>query len=177
MLKIFITDLDAYNQGYLVGEWVSLPLEMEELSIKIKDILENGKNICKDYHTHEEIFITDYEWDEVAVFEIEEYTNIKELNKEIYLLEEIEELDIVKFLLENHFCNDIEDAIDKIDNVVVYECQTMEQIAENFIEECYDLSNIPDIIASNIDYKSIARDLEIEGNFFEMGLNIYEYRD
>lgn len=25
MLKIYLTDLSAYNKGYLFGEWISLP--------------------------------------------------------------------------------------------------------------------------------------------------------
>ena len=63
MLKVYITDLAAYNSRVLVEEWVSLPME-EELSLKIKSILKAGEDECGNYEEHEEYFITDYEFDE-----------------------------------------------------------------------------------------------------------------
>lgn len=41
MLKIYVTNLSKYNEGVLVGEWVSLPCEgLEEVLNKISN---NGK--------------------------------------------------------------------------------------------------------------------------------------
>lgn len=51
----------------------------------------------------------------------------------------------------------------------------MEDIAYNLIEECYSFENIPDIIANNIDYEKIGRDLEIEGSYYKVNNDIYEY--
>jgi hypothetical protein len=36
MLKIYITDLAAYNSGYLRGEFITLPMEEKELEASIK---------------------------------------------------------------------------------------------------------------------------------------------
>ena len=30
-MKIYLTDLKAYNSGHLVGEWINLPIEEIEL--------------------------------------------------------------------------------------------------------------------------------------------------
>ena len=53
MLKVYITDLSAYNQGFLEGKWVDLSISEEELSNEIKEVLENGAKVCKETN-HEE---------------------------------------------------------------------------------------------------------------------------
>ena len=63
MLKVYITDLAAYNSGYLIGEWVTLPIEREELTNGIQQILQLGCVDCGNSETHEEWFITDYDWE------------------------------------------------------------------------------------------------------------------
>ena len=51
----------------------------------------------------------------------------------------------------------------------------MEDIAYDFIEECYNLDDMPNIIANNINYESIARNMEIEGSYYKIDADIYEY--
>ena len=53
-MRIYITDLEAYNSGHLVGEWLDLPMTTEELSEAIKDVLYSGRNECGDSHHHED---------------------------------------------------------------------------------------------------------------------------
>ncbi len=53
MLKIYLTNLGKYVEGYLIGEWVTLPVDDDELEEVKKRI---GIN-------NEEYFITDYESD------------------------------------------------------------------------------------------------------------------
>jgi antirestriction protein len=110
--------------------------------------------------------------------EIEEYTCLEKLNE---ITEAMEGIDAdgqkaIKFLLDNNFVSDIFQAIENYeDSVRIYEDSTMENIAENYIEECYNLDDMPSIIANNIDYESIARDMEIEGSFYRVDNDIYEY--
>ena len=51
-IKIFLTNLGKYVDGYLIGEWVKLPVPKD----KLNDIL---ARIGIDEH-NEEYFITDY---------------------------------------------------------------------------------------------------------------------
>ena len=38
-MQIYIADLEAYNSGYLKGEWIELPTENEELFLdKVKAV-------------------------------------------------------------------------------------------------------------------------------------------
>ena len=181
MLKLFITDLSAYNQGHLIGKWVSLPLEEHTLDKKAYNILEVGTTACKSKFYHEELFITDFEWDNSELMKIEEYSDIYEINEKLTSLEEEkfseDQLKAVAFLLENGLVKDFNEAIEKHDNVIIHENTSMEEIAYDFIRECYDLDSIPEILSNHIDYEAIGRDLEIEGSFFKEGNDIFEYCD
>ena len=174
-MRVYITDLEAYNNGHLVGQWYQLPMNEDLLAESIENVLQKGRDICGDTHFHEEYFITDYECD---YMEIEEYSNLTKLNEIAEAMENIDEEGVkaINFLMENNFVKDIFEAIETYeDSVRIYEDSTMEDIAYNFIQECYSLDDIPSIISNNIDYESIARDMEIEGSFYKIDSDIYEY--
>lgn len=44
MLEVYLTDLAAYNKGFLIGEWITLPCE--DLEDKLKKILDQGSCLC-----------------------------------------------------------------------------------------------------------------------------------
>jgi len=177
MLQIYITDLAAYNEGHLIGEFIELPKEESELIEDINRILGKGERICKTF-PHEEVFITDYEWSVLDLFKIGEYDNIQELNQKLLFLEsKVEEEDFpkVKFLLDYGFVSSLEESIEKLDLVVFYPNMTMFEVAEEYLENCYDLDSLPEIIQFHIDYEGIARDLELDGTFFQDRSGVFEY--
>ena len=55
LINIFVTNLGKYTEGHLIGEWLSLPCETEEIEEIMKKIGINER--------YEEYFITDYESD------------------------------------------------------------------------------------------------------------------
>lgn len=179
MLRIYLTDLAAYNKGYLFGEWVSLPCS--NLDETLSKILRAGEAMsyleCGYYEKHEEYFVTDYEWEDVELFEIGEYENIFALNEQLKLIESCStsELKAIAFLLSEQITSNLEDAITKVDDVIIYENQTMEDVAYDLMQELYNADALPSIIANHIDYDGIARDLEIDGNYRIIGGDIYEY--
>lgn len=73
MIRIYLTDLAAYNCGALVGKWITLPLTNEQLQIKISEVLSLGE-MAINTKDHEEWFITDYEWEDIDLFTQEEDT-------------------------------------------------------------------------------------------------------
>ena len=176
MLQVFITDLAAYNAGSLVGRWVQLPLDSFSLSQAISEVLTEGE-YAVDEENHEEYFITDYTWEDIDLKEIDEYENIYDLNNELRLVTDLnrDQLKAVKFLLDEGITSDIEDAICRAEDVTIHHNYTMEDIAYDLLHECYNLETIPSIIANNIDYDGIARDLEYEGVYWEIGGDVYEY--
>lgn len=176
MLQIFLTDLAAYNAGSLVGRWVQLPITGFELSQAISEVLTEGEHAV-DGENHEEYFITDYEWEDIDLKEIDEYENIYDLNDELKLLgkRDKDKLKAVKFLLDEGITLDIEDAISRAEDVTIHHNYCMEDVAYDLLHKCYNLKDIPDLIANNIDYDGIARDLEHDGTYWELNGDVYEY--
>jgi len=157
-MKIFLTNLGKYNEGELVGEWVEFPLSQGELQEVFDHI-----GINEEY---EEYFITDYECD---LYEVGEYENIDKLNDIAERIEKLdgEERNVVKALIQK-LDYTLDEAIEKVNNGdyrIYYDCDDMEDVAYQVVEECGYLENVPDDVARYFDYESFGRELEIEGNY------------
>lgn len=157
MLKIYLTNLGKYNEGYLIGEWVTLPIDDNDLEEVKKRIGIND--------SYEEYFITDYETD-IAGLEVGEYDNIEELNETAELLENLAdyEREVVEAFLSQGYS--IEKAIDnKDDAIVYYNCYDMTDVAEQYCNETGLLDEIPENLRYYFDFEAFGRDMEIEGTF------------
>ena len=162
-MSVFITDLAAYNQGFLIGEWVAMgELSNEELNQTIKKIFRLGEEACKD-ENHEEYFLTD--WDE-EFFEVGEYTNVYELNKEVARFNELNLDDTskkcVSFLMSENVVSDLDEALEKYEDCLIYEDMSFLDLAYQIVEEQYNLDDLPQFIANYFDYDALARDLELD---------------
>ena len=171
MLKIFITDLQAYNEGSLVGKWIELPLTAFELSQALSEVLSEGEFVTKT-DNHEEVFITDYE----AEITIGEYDDIYRLNELAEAMEAFSDEDLLKFKLLCHEGYNEREVIDTgLDSyeVEIYDFRdnksftdTYELLAEEFVDEGL-FGEIPKALEFYIDYSAIARDLRMEYTEFE----------
>lgn len=179
MLHIFLTDLAAYNKGYLYGKWITLPCD--NLQEEVESILKAGEELClrkcSYYEEHEEWFITDYEWKNVALFDIDEYSDIYKLNQEMNLLDGLDKdtLKAIAFLLQQNIVTTLDDALNGVDDVIVHSGQTLTDVAYELIQECYEVDKLPSIISNNIDYKAIANELRHDGRYFEQQFDVIEY--
>ena len=174
-MKIYITDLEAYNNGHLVGQWYQLPMNEDLLAESIENVLQEGRDLCKDSHFHEEYFITDYECE---YMNIDEYANITKLNEISQSMEGVsqEGIKAIHFLLDNYLVKDYSEALETYeDNVIVYEGCSMYDIAYDMVQESFDFVKIPSNFSNYIDYNALARDLEIEGRYYEIDNSVYEY--
>lgn len=176
MLEVYLTDLQAYNESALVGRWVKLPIHEKELAQTILEVLREGEVACGTTN-HEEYFLTDWEWKDHEFMEIGEYSDIYALNESLSDLEfkSDHELKAISFLLCEGLAMDIDDAISKADDVIVHENQNMEDLAYDLLQDCYSVDSLPSIIANNICYESVAKELEMDGTYFEVGNDVIEY--
>jgi len=158
MINIFITNLGKYNEGELLGEWVELPIDEEELQKVCERI-----GINEEY---EEYFITDYECDFMKIGEYESISNLNEISEKLGELDE-EEQKVVKALMSE--CSyTIDEAIEKVNNGdyrIYSDCNDMIDVAYQVVEECGYLNEVPDTVARYFDYESFGRDLGIEGTY------------
>ena len=177
-LRLAITSLSAYSNGVLHFEWLDLDenTENEAIQESIDRVLKRGDELSG-LSDSEEVFISDYEQDEEEIFPVHEYSEIYTLRDKVLLLAELEpyQQKSVKFLLDFGIVNDLDEAIEKADEVVCYENSTMKDVAEDWLEQCYDLDSMPTIITSNIDYDAVACELSACGEYFEVGNDVFQY--
>lgn len=171
-MRIYVANLAAYNAGYLVGEWIDLPLDEDELKSEIQKILDAWND---GYGPSEEWAIHDYE----LPFEIGEYTSPYKVNEWV---KRIEDAGVTWDLIEGFMTvfSDIEEVLDIIEqgDYRTYEgCSDMAEVAEQFYSECYDLDSLPNIIKYNIDWEAIGEEMKVLGTFIHLNDSIIEVLD
>ena len=159
-VSVYLTNLAQYNNGCLIGKWLNLPLSEDELHEEIKAVL----------GTDEEYFITDYE----APFQIEEYDNLSELNRFTDQFAELCEYDQqrVVYLIEAMNLSK-EDALEHYEDVTYYQNMTLEEVADELVEEGI-FGTIPDNLLCYLDSEKIARDLSID-DYHETSKGVFHY--
>lgn len=163
-MKIFLTNLGKYNEGYLIGKWVKLPIPAD----KLKDVLDEiGIN-----EEYEEYFITDYETEISGMREvIGEYTSVEALNELAERLESLSEIERDKLaaIMESKWVNsisDVEELIDSLDDFdLLPEVEDDSALGYYFAEEvgCID---IPEHIRNYFDHEAYGRNMRLEGNIY-----------
>ena len=122
-MRVYIANLGKYNEGELVGDWFTPPVDYDEMAERI------GLN---DYY--EEYAIHDYE----LPFEIDEYTPIEEVNRLCAMVEELDyPLNEVIGDLMSQFCS-LEELYEHKDDIIQYpNCENMVDVAYYIDYEAY----------------------------------------
>lgn len=173
MLRIYLINLGAYNRGKLIGKWIDLPMDEDELQKELQSILDEG---LKDGVVDEEYFITDYETD-IKGLKIDEFENIFVLNT---LIEEVENLSeddkIILQALIITYSSNLKEALDFLRNgdFSVYWGVTNEQELGEYVVDNGFFGEIPEQLEYYIDYEAIGHDWCLNGVTIipELGLAI-----
>lgn len=187
-IKIYMTNLAKYNEGQLIGQWIDLPIDSDDLEEQINEILGDD----------EEYFISDYE----APFKISEYSNPFQINEQAGLIQELSssEEETLMLLLETSRFKDINEAIEclKHEQFIIYkECKDMEDVVLHYVNmigggfkdaisnldrylnlpEHYEDTNIDDLPENTIEkyfnMKQYIYDIEIEEDYEKVGEDVY----
>ena len=126
LLSVYLTNLGKYNEGELVGKWIDLPIDEEELNKAFEDIGINDE--------YEEYFITDYESE--CGIKIGEYENIYKLNEKLQELENEDE-DKICAMFESGWYSDIDEVIDNVNSCDLMKGITSEEYEEDLTREGY----------------------------------------
>ena len=163
MLNIFVNTWGNYNEnGADGGEWITLPMDNEELEQTLERIAEQmGDN-------DPEWFVNDYEWTTECgdLCEVGEHSNIFNLN------EQMQEFDTLDMWEQEEVCAAVEafgytfaEAMDKQQRgcFTFYKGYDLSDLAYHLVEECYFTDDMPDIFRVYFDYEAFARDLGFDG--------------
>ena len=169
MLNIFVNTWGNYNEnGADGGEWVTLPMDTDELQEKLESIAENMGDMDPEFAIH------DYEWTcEWEGFEVSEYENIEELNEFCQRLSELNEYESKVYAAAVEYFGKEYVEIDEIDEYNLYT-----DISDNYdlgyywaVESgCYNTDELG-TLGRYIDYEAFGRDinLEADGGFTTYG--------
>jgi hypothetical protein len=121
--RIYIANLGKYNEGELVGEWIALPFDEEEIHNLFVKIGVGYKDESGEYHHglyengcwYEEYAIHDFE-SALNSFNPSEYDDIFELSEQIERIEKLDsiEIEVYNAMRENGL--EFEDAMEKIND-------------------------------------------------------------
>lgn len=160
-MRVYIANLGKYNEGYLVGDWFSFPLDYEEIKERI------GLNA---YYEEYAIHDTDN-----FPCKVPEYISIDELNRMYEMIEELSE-EIIDSL--DDFISvygSLEGVVEHKDDIYFYpNCNSMEDVAYHFVHELNMLGDIPPSLENYIDYEAYGRDLEAQCHFIETSYGMCE---
>lgn len=151
-MKAYITNLGKYNEGCLVGKWIDFPIDDDDFESELESI---G---VKENTMYEEWFVTDYDCSLFDMYDaFGEYPNIDDINEVAEALEDNESE--FTALMEVYNYTDALRYLES-DNYTFYEGMTLEDVAYEIVEECY---NLPEFAQRYFDYKAFARDLGYDG--------------
>lgn len=165
MLNIFVNTWGNYNEnGADGGEWITLPMDADELEEKLEEIAANMND------NDPEFFINDYEFTcEIELGDVGEMDSITEWNErceEAAALEEYELEEIAAAI--EAFGYTFQEAMERQQRgcFVFYAGQDLEDVANELADEmiaCCGCKEIPDIFTRYFDYQAFARDLSFDG--------------
>ncbi len=164
MIRIYVTNLRKYNEGYVIGKWVELPISREEIVEMLKDI-----GINEEYN---EYFISDSQCD-VAGIHINEYSSIDNLNEmaeQLYYMDE-EEIKVCSTIMKNENCT-LDKAIEQKDGRIVITLDKNESnidlnLAHSYIKNMFqgDVINMDkDTLVQYFDFERFGEDLKMNFN-------------
>lgn len=160
MIQVYVGNLGAYNRGFLIGKWIELPIDNEELKKAINTILSP---------IDEEYAIFDSKCD---YFEISEYDNIFRINEKAKTLEELNEYELKEFKAISEYIPNFDEAIDVLKSknyTYLSDVSNEKELGEYVVNNGLFGISIPEPLISYIDYESIGRDWAIDYNFTSDG--------
>lgn len=138
-MEIFLTNLGKYVEGYLVGQWVKLPVPEDKLNNILKQIGINDE--------YEEFFITDYETSFCGLRDVlGEYENLFMLNELAEMLEALsnDDADKLNAILEVESCRnvtDVKELVERLDEFdLITDIDDDDDLGRYLIDDCGVLS-------------------------------------
>jgi len=162
MLKVFMNTWGNYNEnGADGGEWITLPMDADELSETLERIAEAMGD------TDPEWFINDYEWvGDIDLVEIGEHENLNTLNEELGELADLEDYEVEEIAaVIEAFGYSLQEAkeLQAQGSIILYRMMDLSDVAEELVEDCYFTKDTPDIFRTYFDYEAFGRDLGFDG--------------
>ena len=162
MLNIFVNTWGNYNEnGADGGEWITLPMDPDELEEKLQAIADAMHDDDPEFCIH------DYEFNgEIELGEVGEMDSIREWNERCNEAADLEEYELEEIAAAiEAFGYTFQEAMERQQRgcFIFYAGQDLEDVAYNLVQECYITRETPEIFERYFDYSAFARDLSFDG--------------
>lgn len=162
MLNIFVNTWGNYNEnGADGGEWITLPMNEDELEEKLEQIAAAMGDNDPEWAIHDSEWTTD-----IDLFDVSEHDNITELNDRLSELESLEEWELEEIAAAiEAFEYSFMEAVDRQQRgyFTLYRNMDLTEVAEELVNECYFTKDTPDIFTRYFDFEAFGRDLSFDG--------------
>lgn len=154
----YITNLGKYNEGELIGEWVTFPISDEELEEVLERIGVSSEPDENGYY-YEEYFFSNWDCDiDGMAANFGEFPNISTVNE---TAEKIEEYgDLAYSIIEAFGINDFIET--DPDDYMLWCCDHSYDLGYTVAEESGILYNLPEIAKQYFDFEAYGRNFELE---------------
>ena len=164
-IRGYVANLGRYNEGELIGEWVTFPVDEDEWN-EILDKIGISDKPDEQGRIYEEYFFADWDCDcDFGFEEYEDLDNVNEIAEQVDRLNSFEEEALEAMIDDGYDAEEALNAIADGDVLFYFDCDNMEDVAYQFVEESGMLAGVDETIARYFDYEAYGRDLEIEGTF------------
>lgn len=162
MLKIFVNTWGNYNEnGADGGEWLTLPMDADELAEKLQAIAAAMGDDDPEWTIH------DYEWTSpVELGTVDEMDSITEWNERCAELSELDEYDLQEIAAAMEaYGYKFEEALSRHERgcFIFFPGQSLDEVAAELADEHLTGADIPEYIKRYFDYDAFARDLGFDG--------------
>jgi len=155
---IWVGSLHAYSCGRLHGRWIKLDgMDIDELWEQVNEIVRTGGNPGGDWA------IMDYDGFGSLATSLGENPNLENLLKLAELFNE-HGPELVQAAADVVSVEDAETLAEVIQDRYIGEYDSLEDLAEQLMEDSGDLEQIPERLRYYFDYKAYGRDLELNGD-------------
>lgn len=158
--KIYVACLASYNNGILHGTWIDLIQDIEDVHSELRQMLKSSPITGA-----EEWAVHDYE--EFEGHGLSEYTSIETAYEIAWF---VYEHGCIAGKLLQHFSGDLSEAQNAMDNHAG-EYRSLADFAEEITEQT---TTIPKNLMYYIDYESMGRDMEMNGDVFTIETSFEE---
>ena len=163
-MKVAVEEWELYNNGILLCKWFDTETDTIE---EIAEYVAKAKAAHNLNSDDLEMFIADVEGEHVGLIKGDESVNyVYEVAEKIAELEE-DQITAIKLMLEAGVVNDLDDAIEHLEDMVCTGERKMEDVAYNYIQDTDALSALSERLQGYFDYEAFGRDMELEGSYFE----------
>jgi antirestriction protein len=156
-IQVWVGDLAEYNNGRLVGEWFTLPMDIEDI---MNDVLEAG---------NEEYYIGDIDSEHYSIVKDMSLNQMNDFAEKLESLQEYEQMALIGLM---DYYSDLDECLEILENgdyMVYHDCKNMSDVAYQWYEETGQLQELEKHINSfYIDWESLGRDMDIEGTFIQI---------